>query len=299
MAHESRLIGHLPRPLGDMPGVAHGNMLLVLGGASGMENRDEILAVDATARVREVGRLPEPLRGHQAVRIGASAFVMGGFTGETVSTGFRLDLESFAAEPIAPMPHGSAWFTAAELGGWINVVGGFTIPEGYWSDIAIYDPAGDRWDVIEDGFQGEIFPKGILGSNTVVAAGERLLSSGGADTFDGGTMRANALAVAAAFDPVSRSWSTLPARMEAREGLVSVAHSGKAYLVGGMRNSPEHSSPLVEEVDLATGAVLPFATLNVGRTAAPCGVLGNMLVITGGVTKGVETMTDTIEAIAL
>lgn len=299
MTHESRVIGHLPRPLGDMPGVVHGDALLVLGGASGMENRDEILAVSADGTVREVGRLPEPLRGHQAVRIGSAAIVIGGFTGETVATGFRLDLESFASRPIAPMPRGSAWFTAAESGGRIYVVGGFSIPEGYWPDIAVYDPQADRWEVVEDGFRDGPFPKAILGSNTVVAAGERILSFGGADTFDGGTMRANALDAAAAFDPATRSWTALPAGMEPREGLVGVTHGDKAYLVGGMRNAPEHSSPLVEEVDLATGSVTPFATLKEGRTAAACGVLGTTLVVAGGVTEGVANMTGTIEAISL
>ncbi len=299
MKHESRLIGRLPRQLGDMPGVVYRDVLLVLGGASGMDNRNEILAVELAGGVCEVGRLPNRLRGHQAVRIGSSAYVFGGFTGETVPSSFRLDLDHFSSEPIAPMPHGAAWFSAVEAAGKVYVVGGFSIPDGYWPNMAVYDPAADCWELIADGFRSGPFPKAMLGSNAVVAAGGRILSFGGADTFDGTTMRANALDVAAAYDPDTRSWSALPSRIEAREGLVSVTYRDKAYLIGGMRNAPDHSSPLVEEVDLATGMATPFATMVEGRTAAACGVLGNRLIVVGGVTEGVSTMTDTIEAIEL
>jgi hypothetical protein len=294
----TELIGRLPFVLGDMPGVTHEGALLLLGGGSGAETRDDILRVDAAGDARAVGRLPRPCRGHQAVRIGDAAYVLGGFADGTLSEAYRLDLRTFRSEPIAPLPREAAWFAAVELGGRIFVVGGFSIPEGYWEEIAIYDPEHDRWSVGAR-FPAGVFPKAALGSNAVAAVGRRILSFGGADTFDTDTMRANALGLCAAFDPATGAWARLPAVVEPRESLVLVAEAGRLFLIGGMLNPPAHASDLIEMVDTRTMAVTPFARLREGRAAPGCGIVSGRLLIAGGVTQGVFAMTDAIEAVAI
>ncbi|ALK08139.1 Kelch repeat-containing protein [Blastochloris viridis] len=292
------VIGRLPWVLGDMPAVGHDDALLIFGGASGAENRDEILHVDGLGNVRPVGRLPSPCRGHQAVKIGNSVYLLGGFAEGTLREAYRIDLGTLESWPIAPMPRESAWFSATELDGRIFVVGGFSIPDGYWDEVATYDPAQDRWS-LGNGFPAHIFPKGALGSNAIAAVGGHILSFGGADTFDTDGMRANALAVCARFDPATAQWSRLPAAIEPRESLVVVAEDGRLFLIGGMLNPPAHASDLIEAVDTATMTVTPFARMQEGRAAAGCGIVGGRLLIAGGVTEGVFAMTDAIEAVAI
>ncbi len=296
---DSSIIGRLPGPLGDMPAVAHDDRLLILGGASGMENRSEVLAVTATGAVEGVGRLPQELRGHQAIRLGDHAFVLGGFTGETISTAFRLNLKTFESDPIAAMPQDAAWFAATEWNGRIYVLGGFSVGGGYWSEIAVYDPQGDSWDRVSGAFPTTVFPKASLGSNSVLSAQDRIFSFGGADTFDRAAMRANALDVVASYDPVGKCWSRLESVIEAREGLVAVAHDGHAYLVGGMPDDSDKSSPTIDRINLETGEAVIIARMQKGRTAPACGILDNTLIVAGGVTTGVAEMTDTIEAVVL
>jgi hypothetical protein len=293
-----KVIGRLPHPLGDMPGVSHEGALLMFGGASGMDNRDEILKVETSGSISEVGRLPRPCRGHQAVKVGQHVYILGGFAEGTLNDAYRLDLRNFKAEPVAPMPRDAAWFTAVLAGGRIFVVGGFSIPDGYWAEIAVYDPAKDEWS-LKKSFPDHVFPKAVLGSNAAVAVGDRILSVGGADTFDAASMRANSLGICALFDPKTEQWQRLPASVEPREGLVPVSYGERAFLIGGMLNPPAHASDLIDVVETDSLSTTPFARLNEGRAAAACGVVDGQLLVAGGVTEGIASMTDSIESVAV
>ncbi|MBR0865903.1 hypothetical protein JQ614_30075 [Bradyrhizobium diazoefficiens] len=297
MVRTCKMIGRLPRVLGDMPGVSHNGVLLVLGGGSGMETRDEILAVEPSGGVTEVGRLERPCRGHQAVKIGEALYVLGGFAEKTLHQAYRMDLSNFRTESIAPLPRDTAWFTATEWEGMVCVLGGFSIPGGYWKEIALYDPAKDQWTSSEDVFPGHIFPKRSLGSNAAVAANGRIISFGGADTFNRDIMRSNALDICAMYDPRAGAWERVPVAIDAREGLVPVKSDDHVFLVGGMKNHPENASDLIEVVDTKKLTVAHFAHLLEGRVAAACGLVGKHLIVAGGVTEGVASMTDTIEAV--
>jgi hypothetical protein len=292
------VIGRLPLPLGDMPGVVHDDALLVFGGASGMDNRAEILRVDHAGKTTDVGRLPSPSRGHQAVKMDRHVYILGGFAEGTLTDAYRLDLTNFKAQSIAPMPRDNAWFTATPLGDKIYVMGGFSIPNGYWKEIAIYDVKADAW-TLQKSFPHHLFPKKSLGSNAALSLGGRILSTGGADTFDGETMRANALGACAMFDPSTGEWERLPFEIEPREGLVAVRHGERVFIVGGMLNPPAHASDLIDVVDSKGMSTAPFARLQQGRAAAACGVLNDRLIVAGGVTEGIAEMTDTIEAVSV
>lgn len=206
MNKSTQVMGRLPRALGDMPAVVRDTELLLLGGGSGADIHDEILAVDPVTGVREVGRLLEPSRGHAAV---------------------------------------------------------------------------------------------VIGSNAVATAAGRVSSFGGADTFDAGTMRANALNLVAVFDTESARWKKLPAQIEPREGIVAVKADESVYLVGGIGAPPAMAHDRVDVFRLVTEIISTFCKLHAGRIAPGCGAVGGKLVIAGGVTEGVMNMTDPIEATEL
>lgn len=296
---KSHVVGQLPRPLGDMPGVTVNEEFFVLGGGSGKEFSDLIYRIELDGRSEEAGRLPLAMRAHQAVVIDNDIFVLGGFTGETQRGAYRLNLHEARCDSLSPMPATSAWFSATVLDGKIYVVGGFSIPDGYWSNIAVFDPQRDSWDTFDDAFPPEHFPHSCLGSNAVVSFGGRLYSFGGADEFDGARMRANALAACVAYEPAAKHWRPLGGAIIAREGLVAVSQGNNVYLIGGMTEQPEAPSALIERVDLESEEIETFATLNTARVAPAAGLLAGHIVVTGGVTKPAFEMTADIEIIEL
>ena len=292
----SKRIGQLPRPLGDMPAVARDNAAFVFGGGSGQEMRDEILKIDFDGQVEQVGQLPLPLRGHQAVAVDDSVFLLGGFADGTRADVWRLNMRDWTAKPVQPMPRESAWFSVTVVGRRIYVVGGFAIPQGYWTDMAVYDIDGDRWETSSTSFPKELFPRGCLGSNAALGLEGRLLTFGGADQFDPVRTRANALDICAEYRLDDKQWRPLVGRIEAREGLVAAQEGSSAFLVGGMPESSEAPLALVERVDLETGKVTQFGTLSSGVTVPAVAIVNKRLLIIGGVTQPPFEMTDRIEA---
>lgn len=292
----SKKIGQLPRPLGDMPAVARGDAAFVFGGGSGQELRDEILKVDLEGRVEQVGQMPLALRGHQAAAVDDSVFLLGGFADGTRADVWRLDMRDWTATPVQPMPRESAWFSVTVVGRRIYVVGGFAIPQGYSTDISVYDVGGDRWETVTTNFPKEVFPRGCLGGNAVLGLEGRLLTFGGADQFDPVRTRANALDVCAEYRLDDKQWRPLAGRIQAREGLVAAQAGQAAYLVGGMPESSETPVALVERVDLETGQVTQFGTLSNGLTVPAAAVVNKRLLVIGGVTQPPFEMTANIEA---
>jgi hypothetical protein len=297
---KSQLIGQLPYAVGDMPALASGGAAYVFGGGSGQDLHDEILRVETDGRVEQAGRMPVALRGHQAVAVDdRSVYLLGGFADGTRADVVRLDPDGWRATPVAPMPHGSAWFAATAVGRAIYVVGGFSIPQGYWTDMAVYDVDADRWETVKEPFPTTLFPRGRLGSNAVVALEGRLLSFGGADQFDPERTRANALDVCAEYDLSQGRWRRAKGGIQAREGLVAARSGDAAYLVGGMPETSDEPSSLVERIDLGSGQVAPFGRLASGRVTPAVAAVGGRLLVIGGVTQPPFGMTADIESFDL
>jgi N-acetylneuraminic acid mutarotase len=291
------LIGKLPYPLGDCPGVAIGGWLYIFGGASGEELRNEIFRINRRGVVESIGRMPIAMRGHQAVLKGRDVYIMGGFSGVTSAEVFRWNVATGKTDRVAPMPQDAAWFTAVYTGKKILVVGGFSIPDGYWKHMAEYDTICDRWELVENAFPRKIFKNERIGSNSAVVHNRVVYSFGGADVFDARTMRANALSTIASFDLGSRNWTSMNASLEAREGLVSVRHGNDAYVVGGIGDTAENPSASIDKVALASGKITDFASLNVPRIAPAIGIVEGRLIVAGGVTKPLFEMTNSIEIV--
>jgi hypothetical protein len=282
-----------------MPAAVWRAAAYVFGGASGEEERAEVLKIDAGGRATEVARMPQAMRAHQAIVVGDAVYLLGGFVGgTTLADVFRMDLSTWKVERLAPMPRESAWFTATSLDRKIYVVGGFAGAE-YWEDIAVYDVDTNRWESHKGAFAHPLFPNQRIGSNTAVGYKGRIHSFGGADTFDPARMRANALSASATYAPEAQKWDGLPSQAVAREGLVAARDGDFAYLVGGMTAVPEEASRLVERVDLRTGKVEPFAQLVIGRVAPGVAVLDGKLLVIGGVVDPPFGMAVDIESVEL
>lgn len=296
---KGKVIGQLPRALGDMPAVAARGASYVLGGALGEECSDTIYRVETSGAVSPVARMPVAMRAHQAVVIQDIIYVFGGFTNQTRADVFRLDLYDWHVTPLASMPRPAAWFTVSTIDKKVYVVGGFAGPDDYWNSIAVFDVRLNRWKSFDHSFDHPLFPRKRLGSNAAISNKGRIISFGGADTFDTTRMRANALSSAAEFEPSTASWRPLLIDIVPREGLVAVRNERFAYLIGGMTEIPEGPSGLVERVDMETGQKELFASLATPRVAPGVTIIGDTLFVIGGVVNPPFEMTADIEAIDL
>lgn len=300
MVKTTHLLGKLPEPLGDMPGLVMDNRFLVFGGGSGQEVRDAILQVDSQkGTCTRVGQMPYASRGHQVVAIEGNIYLLGGFDEGTRDDLWRLDLKTGANERLKPMPKSNAWFAVTTYKNTIVIVGGFTIPEGYLGHIYIYDPQTDDWTMHERALDAPPFTRGKIGSNVVVSYGDHLISCGGADEWDNQKGRANALGLTGRYDMAHKTWSALPQQIHPREGLVAAQYGDVAYLVGGMSEDADAASALIEAINLSSGEVRQVAQLSTGRLTPAVGIVHKRLIVAGGVTQPIFDMSDTIEYLDL
>jgi hypothetical protein len=292
------VVSRLPEPLGDLPGLAWQEAMVLFGGGSGEEVRDTVLVLDPEDGVcRRMGSLPYAARGHQVVEAGGAVYLLGGYDGRTRDDLWRLELGTGKAERLRPIPDPTAWFAATAHQGMIAVVGGFGIPGGYLNRISLYHPDTDSWASVEDAFPASLFPKSSVGANAVVGQGREIWSFGGADAFDVARSRSNALATAARWRS-DAGWERLPGVMEPREGLTVVSAGDAAFLVGGMPEAAEPSRT-IERVDLESGMIAAVGQLALGRVAPAVALLSGRIFVAGGVVEPLYGMTATVECFTL
>ncbi len=297
-ARKSSSIGSLPRPLGDMPGLEYKGKLLLFGGGSGEDVRDEILSIDPlTGACDEIGKMPYKSRGHQVVRMGNVIYLLGGFEAGTRNDCHALDIEHHKAERLAPLPFSNAWFSAVEHKGNIVVLGGFSIPSGYLPHAGVFDPTSGKWETVKDVFDDNIFPKPHMGSNVLASHGGHIYSFGGADTFDPAKGRANALDLAIRFFPDEKRWEKLAFSLSPREGIVAARHGEKLYLVGGMPEKGEKPFNDIEELNFSSMSLRLVGKLPYGCLTPAVACIKSRLIIAGGVTKPLFEMTDKIQCL--
>jgi Galactose oxidase, central domain len=289
-------VGKLPCPVGDAAGVVVDDRLLVFGGATGEECCDSIVAIAGTGACSITGKLPVRIRGHQAAVVGPSVFLFGGFDGrKTLSQTLRYDLQSGRVSEMPPIPSDLAWFSAVTFGRKVILVGGFSIPGGYSDTMHVFDAAAGEWSKIGGAFPRRLFARERLGSSAAAVHNGRIYTFGGADAFDGETMTANALGIAAGFDLESRQWRPFPASCEPREGIVAASDRRNTYLIGGMQEKPRTASAAIERVDFKRPAISTVGRMQTARVAPAAGIIQGALVIAGGVTDPPFKMTDSIE----
>lgn len=159
---------------------------------------------------------------------------------------------------ITAMPKAFTSFGAAVQGGYLYTIGGHT---------------GDAHEYSREGFNNvfrrlsltdrsgwEVLPGGVnLQSVALVSDGERLYRIGGmtADNAPGDDHELRSTDEVAAFDPLTREWSDLPALPANRSSHDAVVHDGKIYVFGGWKLAGDPLSDDGEEDDWHTeGLVL-------------------------------------------
>jgi N-acetylneuraminic acid mutarotase len=258
-------IGSLPRRISKAAAVAlpHGR-LIVLGGYTGTSSVDTILAGPPSG-LRVVGRLPQPTHDAAAALIGGSVYLFGG--GETVSmpSVVRVDPRTGRAAEVPALDEPLSDLGAVAIGGHAYLVGGYTETE-FASGIVRYLLGGGTRTV------GRL-PTGTRYAG-VAAIGRTIYVAGGLTTSG-----ATSAVYAVSPGHRTRRIATLP-RPEDHAALAAL--DGTLYYVGGRR---------ALAIDPASGKVSVAARLPQSLSDPTATTLGAHIVVTGGGTNGVWTLT--------
>ena len=200
------------------------------------------------------------------------------------------DVASGHWKALAPRPHKAHGFQLAAKGKYLYAFGGFayegsTRPK--WKSLAVidrYDIERDLWETI-----GELPRR--RSSNVAVTVGTKVFLIGGWDATPKkpgdaeGTFHSEVDVFDLETEKVSRALWDLP--LPLRRAFTAVSYEGQILLIGGLGVGASHFELLnhVTRIDPVSGAAtnlppLPFATF-----APAAGVLGNQLVIFGGMFK--------------
>jgi N-acetylneuraminic acid mutarotase len=232
-----------------------------LGGPAPREARNwELLALLPTARGETA-----------TAEVDGKLYVAGGYTGLTFAVSDEVDAYDPASDTwttLAPLPAPRNHAAAAGLDGRFYVSGGGgptdNTPEpNLWA----LDPAADAWIELAP------MPEGRF-AHRIVALDGLLYVVGG----QGETSRVMI------YDPAADAWSTGAEMPVPRHHLAAVAVAGRVWAIGG-----RVGARIVDRVDVydpatdswAAGPALPEAT-----SAASEGVLGSLILISGGEEPG-------------
>ncbi len=137
---------------------------------------------------------------------------------------------------LTVMPQGFASFGAAVCGDYLYVIGGHSGPAHH------YDRDGFNkifWRLnLRDRKSWEMLPGGVpFQSVALVSDGKRVYRIGGmtAKNAPGEDADLHSTTEVAAFDPLTRAWTDLPALPEARSSHDAVVINGKIYVAGGWK----------------------------------------------------------------
>lgn len=178
------------------------------------------------------------------------------------------EVETMPDKPATPtqagvtvMPQGFTSFGAAELGGYLYIIGGHT------TRAHRYDKEGFNRNFyrlnLHDRTSWEILPGGVaLQSVALVSAGGKLVRIGGMTALNapGEPENLKSTNAVAAFDPLTNTWSDLPALPEVRSSHDAVAVGSRVYVFGGWQldganeDTPWHETGLVIDLDAETPA---------------------------------------------
>jgi N-acetylneuraminic acid mutarotase len=168
-----------------------------------------------------------------------------------------------------PLPAAVLDAGGTALAGKLYVVAGKT-SLAHQSKVYVYDPATNTWASAPD------LPGPAVENPAVVALGGKLYVFGGSTgPFSG------AVTNAAAFDPVTSTWTALTPMPTGRQGAGAGAIGGKIYVAGGMAGGGASLSVL-EVYDPVTNTWASAASMGSVRDNPGAAVLGGKLHIFGG-----------------
>ncbi|HSJ17328.1 MAG TPA: kelch repeat-containing protein [Solirubrobacterales bacterium] len=276
----------------------------VVAAATGSGGAADDRDAGAAAVDRWIPRTPSPLERTEvaAARIGRHVYVVGGFeaqSGETTGAVARYNVKHDRWKRVEPLPIGVNHATAAAHDRKLYVHGGFTASGGLagaTSRLYSYNPRRDRWRRLRD--------SGVpRAAHALAAIGDRLYAAGGANSSsqelsslevydisdgewtDGPSMSVGRNHVAAtvaggrfyvlggrplntavgeAFDPRSRSWSSIAPMGTPRSGFAAAPIRGRVAVFGGEELGPGGTT--IEEVELYDPATDRWTELPVMRT---------------------------------
>lgn len=215
--------------------------------------------------------LPTPRGETAAAEVDGRLYVAGGYTGLTFAVSDELDAYNPATDTwtvLAPMPAPRNHAAAAGLDGLFYVSGGGgptdNTPE---ANLWAFDPAADAWTELAP------IPEGRYAHRMVALDG--LLYVVGGQGESGRVL---------IYDPATDAWSTGAEMPVPRNHLAAVAVNGEIWAVGG-----RVGGRILDRVDLydpATDAWTPGPALPEATSAAAEGVLGSVIVISGGEEPG-------------
>lgn len=288
----------LPLPLGDFPAIKFESFVLLFGGGSGEQVIDTIWKHDLKAgEITEYAKMPYPSRGHQVLLFGENCYLLGGFDGQlTTNSVFRFEIKSRKWTKLNDMPVDNGWFGATVFDDKIYVLGGFSIPVGYWSSIYVYFPDKDNWEERKDAFPGSIYPKRVLGSQSVVVVNEYIYNFGGADSFNKRTVSINIPSIVSRYNPQKREWDILSSEgYIATESSPSIYEARRIFISAGF--SPKGVINKIQIYNLELNKFEKAISLAEARVGAPLVFHENRLFIYGGVIDPLYKMTSNIEVI--
>jgi N-acetylneuraminic acid mutarotase len=215
--------------------------------------------------------LPSPRGETAAAEVDGRLYIAGGYTGLTFAVSDEVDAYDPATDSwtaLAPLPEPRNHAAGAGLDGIFYVSGGGGPADNDPEDeIWALDPADDAWTALAP------MPEGRY-AHRMVALNGLLYVVGGQGETDRVLI----------YDPAADAWSTgaeLPAQ---RNHLAAVAVDGRVWAIGGRIDASAQDR--VDIYDPATDSWSPGPPLPEATSAASEGVLGRVIVISGGEAPG-------------
>lgn len=206
---------------------------------------------------------------------------------------------------LTQLPAAFTSFGAAAQGGYLYVIGGHTAPAhhyyaegfqtGFWR-LSLADRAS--WEQLPGGVS--------LQSVALVSDGRRVIRVGGMTARNAQDQPddLHSTAEAAAFDPLTRAWTSLAPLPQPRSSHDAVVHDGKLYVFGGWQLSgagddktPWQESGLVLDLTAADAKWLPVDQPFRKRALALASAAGRIYAIGGMTPEGMSASTDIFDPV--
>jgi N-acetylneuraminic acid mutarotase len=240
----------------------------------------------ATDTWSQIASLPEALHHPAAAVVGDKFYVLGGFYGgfaqrEPAQSVWAYDPAADEWQRRASLPTARGALAAVTLDGRLYAIGGERrVPDGgpadYESvpDVAVYDPAADRWEALPPLQHA----RNHLGA---VATGGRIYAVGGRDASSW------LLPYLEEYDPASRIWRERAPLPTGRSGHATAVLDGRLYVFGGEGNSdnPRGVFAEVEAYEPATDSWVLVDTMPTPRHGFSAVTVGNRIYLPGGSTR--------------
>lgn len=257
------------------------NQFYVIGGHVGGSEGHQLDTVnvynpDTRVWTQPLPPLPRRTHDHAAAMVEGVLFVVGGRTetGGELESGYRLSADN-QWEDIPCMREPRFGHCCVSLDGMLYALGGWH--EEKLKSCERFNPVDQRWDSISG------MKHSRCGSAGVVLGG-KIYMIGGWSAASREAERIEDMKKMEVYDPQTDEWTDGPMMDRGREGMSSVVHEGKIYIVGGVDSNEE---PL-QSIEFFDPATQVWSTLQVqlpdehGRGLGGCASIKGKIYIAGG-----------------